>query len=167
MPDERGDRYSLSFAQTGSGRDDVRGAVQLDVLEREARYWFALDLGVDGFVAIRHDEVPLPRGPLVEVRADGLWAEFVCEVPAEHWSFGLEAFALLFDDRDEARTATVGTRVPVGFDLEWDTGRVDGELLLGGTPTRRIDFSGTGDFDHVAGVVSPVEWSRWLDRLAG
>ena len=89
----------------------------------------------------------------------------VCEVPGVHWTFGLEAFALLLDDRDEARTATVGTRLPVGFDLEWDTGRVDGELLLGGALARRIGFTGTGDFDHVTGTVPPIEWPQWLDLV--
>jgi hypothetical protein len=135
------------------------------LLDPRAHYWFALDLGADGFVAIRHNDVPRPRGPLLEVRADGLWAEMVCEVPDEHWTFGLEGFALLLDDRDEARTATVGTRLPVGFDLEWDTGRVDGELLLGGTLARRIEFTGTGDFDHVTGTVPSIEWPQWLDLV--
>jgi hypothetical protein len=161
MPELQGDRYTLSFAQP----DGVRGAVLLELLDPRAHYWFALDLGADGFVAIRHNDVPRPRGPLLEVRADGLWAEMVCEVPDEHWTFGLEAFALLLDDRDEARTATVGTRLPVGFDLDWDTGRVDGELLLGGTLARRIEFTGTGDFDHVTGTVPPIEWPQWLDLV--
>ena len=160
MAAPRVDRYTLSFAQSGG----VRGAVQLDMFEDHAQYWFGLDLGVDGFVAIRHDDVLLPRGPLLEVRADGLWAEMVCEVPDVHWTFGLEAFGLLLDDRNEARTATVGTRVPVGFDLEWDTGRVDGELLLGGSPTRRIEFAGSGDFQH-AGDPAAIDWPEWVDRL--
>ena len=102
--------------------DGVSGAVQLDLFVDHASYWVYLDLRADGFVAIRHDDVALPRGSLLEVRGDGLWAELVCEVPDEHWSFGLEAFGLRLDDRDEARTAEVGDRVPVGFDLEWDTG---------------------------------------------
>jgi hypothetical protein len=161
MPEPHRDRYTLSFAQPSG----LRGAVQLELVEGGAHYWFALDLGTDGFVAIRHDDVPLPRGPLLEVRADGLWAEMVCEVPEEHWTFGLEAFGLLHDDREEARTAEVGTRVPVGFDLEWDTGRVDGQLLLGGALARRIEFTGTGDFDHLTGSLAPVEWPEWLDLV--
>jgi hypothetical protein len=165
MPGHGGERYTLSFAQRGTA--GLRGGVQLDLLEDPARYWFALDLGDDGVVAIRHDEVPPPRGALIEVRADGLWAEFVCEVPGEHWTFGLEAFALLFTDRDEARTATLGTRLPVGFDLEWDAGRVDGELLLGGAYARRLPFTGTGEFERVTGDLQPIEWSQWLDRLLG
>ena len=64
------------------------------------------------------------------MRADGLWAELVCETPGEHWSFGLEAFGLRFDDAAEAPTRDRGERVPVGFDLEWETpDQVVGEML--------------------------------------
>src|SRR5436309_8740814 len=100
------ERYELRFEQPGV----VEGAVRLELLADHAAYWMYLDLGADGFVAIRHDEVALPRGRLLELRGDGLWAELVCEVPDEHWTFGLEAFALRFENRDEARTADVGER---------------------------------------------------------
>ena len=76
------------------------------------------------------------------VRAEGLWAELVCETPDEHWSFGLEAFGVRFDDEAEAATSDRGERVAVGFDLEWETpDRVFGELLLG---RRRIEVDGRG-----------------------
>ena len=52
-------------------------------------------------VAVRDHEVPLPRTGL-EVRADGLWGELVCETPLEHWSIGLEAFGLGYDDPADA-----------------------------------------------------------------
>ncbi len=55
------------------------------------------------------------------VRAEGLWAELLCETPGEHWSFGLEAFGVRFDDEAEAATSDRGERIPVGFDLEWET----------------------------------------------
>ena len=82
----------------------------------------------DGLIVVRDREVPRARGTLLEFRADGLWVEFVCETPDEHWSFGLEAFGLRVDDPAEE----VGDRVPVGFDLEWETpDSVHGELLIG------------------------------------
>ena len=72
------ERYALTFEQP----DGVNGAVRLVVFDDHASYWVALDLGEAGFVAIRHDHVSRPRaGALLEVRADGLWAELVCEVP--------------------------------------------------------------------------------------
>ena len=78
------------------------------------------------------------------IRADGLWAELLCETPGEHWSFGLEAFGVRFADEEEAAASDRGERVAVGFDLEWETpGRVYGELLL---ERRRLEFDGTGTF---------------------
>ena len=159
-------RFALAFAQP----DGVNGAVRLVVFDDHASYWVALDLGEEGFVAIRHDHVSRPRdGALFEVRAEGLWAELVCEVVDVHWTFGLEAFGLRLDDRDEALTADVGERVPVGFDLEWDEGQVLGEILLGRS---RIPFDGTGTFEHVAvdsSVTDGADWADWLEagRLPG
>ena len=51
----------------------------------------------------RRRRVPPPRS-LLEVRADGLWAELVCEIPGEHWGFGLEAFGLRSTNRRCARS---------------------------------------------------------------
>ena len=42
-----------------------------------------------------------PRQGL-EIRADGLWAELMCETPGEHWTFGLEAFGVRLDDARRA-----------------------------------------------------------------
>jgi hypothetical protein len=111
------------------------------------------ELGGDlGAVAVRDDDVPLPRpGAVVAVRADGLWAEFVHEA-VEHWSLGLEAFGLRFDTIAAARTSDVGERVPVGYDLEWDRGRVIGELLLGRT---RVPVDTTGTFTHTVDPPAP------------
>ena len=50
-----------------------------------------------GPVVVRDHEVPLPRQGL-EVRAEGLWCELWCETPLEHWTYGLEAFAVQLDD---------------------------------------------------------------------
>jgi hypothetical protein len=83
-------------------------------------WWWTYLVMPDGpLVAVRDHEVPLPRAGL-EVRADGLWAELVCETPLEHWSIGLEAFGVAFDDRSEAWRSEWGDRVAVGLDLEWE-----------------------------------------------
>lgn len=98
-----------------------------------------------GVVVVHDDDVPPPRGTQLVVRAEGLWAELVCETPDEHWSFGLEAFGVRFDDEHEAATSDRGERIAVGFDLEWETpDHVYGEILLG---RRQIDFDGTGTFE--------------------
>ena len=111
-----------------------------------------------GLVVVRDHEVPLPRrsSPDLEVRAEALWAELVCETPGEHWGIGLEAFGVVLDDPWDALRGELGTRVPVGLDLEWETsrrrtarggvrehqfGRVHGEILVG---PERIPFDATG-----------------------
>jgi hypothetical protein len=56
----------------------------------------------------------------------------------------LEAFGVRFDDEAEAAASDRGERVPVGFDLEWETpDRVVGEILLG---RARYDLDARGTF---------------------
>lgn len=55
-----------------------------------------------------------------EFRAPGLWADHVCETPDEHWSYGLEAFALAIDDPEELLGRGYGQRVPLGWELEFE-----------------------------------------------
>lgn len=70
-------------------------------------------------VVISELEVPLP-GASWEVRASGLWADHICETPLDHWSYGLEAFALAVDDPFELLGRAVGDRVPLGWELEFE-----------------------------------------------
>jgi hypothetical protein len=111
----------------------------------DARATYCAELYVDGSLVLVHDDdVPLPKGALLEIRADGLWAELVCETPDEHWGFGLEAFGLRYDDPAEALVSDRAERVPVGLDLEWETpDRVIGELLVG---RERIPVDARGTF---------------------
>ncbi len=107
-----------------------------------------------GCVVVRDAALPRPPAPSAALRGEGLWLEAVCETPGEHWSFGLEAFGLRVEvtpdelgvlDDDALR----GDRVPVGAELEWETGgRVHGELAVG---ARRIRVDGTGELS-VAGA---------------
>ncbi len=98
-----------------------------------------------GVIVVRDDDVAPPRRTdLLVVRAEGLWAELLCETQDEHWSFGLEAFGVRFDSEAEAATSDRGERVAVGFDLEWETpNRVVGEVLVG---RARHDLDAHGTF---------------------
>lgn len=129
------------------GADGTRGSVELEIPEvGHVRYEVHLagpDLG-DGVIVVRDADVHPPKGRLLEIRADGLWAELVCETPGEHWGFGLEAFGLRYADEAEAATSDVGDRLAVGLDLEWEIPNlVHGELLV---ERDRIPFDGTGTF---------------------
>jgi hypothetical protein len=140
--------WSLRFADDHG----ITGSFSLTLLlgpgvrsgTERATFSARLTLPGTGVVVVHDDDVPPPRGEQLVVRAEGLWAELVCETPGEHWSFGLEAFGVRFDDEQEAALSDRGERVAVGFDLEWETpDRVFGELLLG---RQRIEFDGTGNF---------------------
>ncbi len=64
-------------------------------------------------------ELEIDFGQGWELRASGLWAEQVCERPFDHWSYGLEAFALAIDDPDELIRRGLGHRVPLGWELDF------------------------------------------------
>ena len=164
------DAWEIDFAaEPGLG-----GFVRLALLPNQGVAWWWTSLVTPRLVAVRDHEVPLPRAGL-EVRADGLWGELVCETPLEHWSIGLEAFGIAYDDPADAWGDEWGERLPVGLDLEWEAfpepgaqippagprpgptgvaycqpGRVHGLLLIG---PDRIPFSGTGFRSRASGVL--------------
>jgi len=139
---ERVRSWSLEFSDDGG----ITGLFSLTVPDDTTPATFSARLALPdvGVVVVHDDDVTPPRGEQLVVRAEGLWAELVCETAGEHWSFGLEAFGVRFDDEHEAATSDRGERVAVGFDLEWETpDRVYGEILLG---RRTIEFDGAGSF---------------------
>ena len=70
-------------------------------------------------IVIAADEIPLPAEGW-ELRTSGLWADHNCETPFEHWSYGLEAFALGVDDRRELLERGYGDRTPLGWELDFE-----------------------------------------------
>lgn len=119
-------------------------------------------------LAVIDHDVPLRSSPM-EVRTHGLWADHVCETPLDHWTLGLEAFAVSLDDPEDLTVDARGDLVPLGLDLEWETEgpitaigtmtpgyhlpcRVTGEILLG---TAAIDLDAVGWRDHRWG---PTGW---------
>jgi len=137
--------WSLEFADD----QGIEGSLTLTVEGAAALFHAQVVVPDVGVVVVRDDDVAPPRldqggGDVVVVRAEGLWAELLCETPREHWSIGLEAFGVRFDDEAEAAASDRGERVPLGFDLEWETpDRVVGEILIG---RARHDVDGRGSF---------------------
>jgi hypothetical protein len=132
-------------------------------------WWWSAVVGEDRpYVLVREHEVEPPKGGGLEIRASGLWAEPYCEEPFQHWSLGLEAFAVALDDPVEAYGAERGHPVPLGFDLGWEVSSpepvldgptayhqpcaVHGEVLLG---RDRLAVAGTGSRAHAWG---PPRW---------
>lgn len=130
-------------------------------------YWACVvGPGRPSVMVVDHDVRPPSRAGSLELRASGLWADHHCEVPLDHWSLGLEAFAVSLDDPADAYRGMIGHRVPLGFDLEWETDgevfayppgldryevpcRVHGEVLVG---QERVVLDGFGQRDHSWGV---------------
>jgi hypothetical protein len=125
-----------------------------------AWYWACL-VGEDRpLVTVIEHEAPIPKTGL-EVRADGLWCDHVCETPFEHWTLGLEAFAVALDDPTEVYRSGAGDRTALGIDLEWEVDggvypypgvtryevpcRVHGQVLVG---SETIELDGHGQRDH-------------------
>jgi hypothetical protein len=152
----------------GSNDDaGIAGFVRLELRADEKIAWYWTYLvgvpGVEGVLVVRDHEVLLPTQGL-EIRADGLWAEMVCETPREHWTFGLEAFGVRIDSPEEALRpgGEIGDRTAVGLDIEWEVGAdgppagtVHGDVLVG---RARHPIDGPGWF-YDAGTPDP----GWID----
>lgn len=134
----------------------LAGWLRLDVRRAlgATRFLVALfPVGEDPVVVIDHD-LPVVSGAF-EFRAPGVWTEFCCETPLDHWTIGLEAFGLVVDPGCTITPTTYGERVPVGLDLDLDTVgapegdassfamdiRVHGEVLVA---DRAWDLDATG-----------------------
>lgn len=172
--------YYLDFVDEERG---IGGYLRLGILPNLGTCWYwACIVGPDRpLVTVIDHDVPLPRPGSTEIRHAGLWSTYTVETPLEHVSVGLEAFAVALDDPVETYRDLRGDRVPLGFDLEWETDggtylypgvdryevpcRVHGEVLLG-QETIRID--GLGQRDHSWGGRDwwAISWSwtsGWLD----
>ena len=134
-----------------------------------AWYWaYLVRAGGEPLLAVQHHEVAIPTNRGLEVREEGLWASQHCETPHDHWTIGLEAFAVALDAPEEAYAPELrGDKVALGFDLEWEaiapvydypmgvtryeqSCRVSGDILIGEEPA--IVFDGWGQRDHSWGV---------------
>lgn len=165
--------FSFDFALPDAS---LAGYVRIGLRPAEGRAWFWAALAGEGraLVSVREHEIDLPKPGLLEVRASGLWADFICETPLEHWTVGVEAFGVALDDPTEAYRGERGDRVAIGLDLEWEAAApakepdgasryeqlctVHGEILEGSS---RTDFAGTGWRAHAWGR---RDW--WTDRWA-
>lgn len=126
-------------------------------------YWAYVAQAGAPLLVVRHHEAPVPPTEHLEIRDEGLWSQLVCETPHEHWTVGLEAFAVALDDHRDALGGGPerGERVALGLDLEWEAEspaydypgtsryeqpcRVHGDVLIGADT---FAFEGQGERDH-------------------
>lgn len=142
------------------------GYAQLTLWPNLGRSWFWSALvGPDRQpVYLVETDAPLPRPPTLELRAPGLWAEFIEQIPDEHFTVDLEAFAVALDDPEEVFERGWGDRVPYGLELEWEAvaGRPDsvyGLVLVG---EESFELDGQGRRFHWQGL--PAWWDQeWVN----
>lgn len=143
-----------------------------------SRLWAVLVGDGRPLVSVVDHHLPLPRGPGLDLRGEGLWVDPVCETPLEHWSLGLEAFGVALDDPTEAYRTARGDRTALGFDLEWETSRpavpvaragsyhlpclVHGDVLVG---PEVIAIEGWGGRGHAWG--SGARWDQAWCTITG
>src|SRR4051794_35375426 len=150
----------FDFAAAGPDGKLVGGFVRLGLWPNQGRAWYWAALAGEGrrYLLVRDEDVPLPRPGRTDVRTDGLWSAFECETPFDHWTIGLEAFAVALDDPEEAWGDERGDPIGLGFDLEWEAEaepqpepagdsyrqacRVSGEILTGRDERFLIDGHG-------------------------
>ncbi|HEY1119211.1 MAG TPA: hypothetical protein VGE43_15975 [Acidimicrobiales bacterium] len=167
-----GDGWSETWSfDLASADGDLGGWVAFTRFADHAWYHAMLAGPRRQLLAVLDHHVPFRSNPL-EVRTTGLWADHVCETPLDHWTLGLETFALGVDDPLELHGRQHGDAVALGFDLEWETDgpildareaagasgyemacRVHGEVLVGRDV---IDFDGVGSRAHRWG---PLDWA--------
>lgn len=144
----------------------VAGYVRLALYPNLGIAWYWAALVGDGrrLVMVNDRDLDVPRGRDLEVRGQGIWSAITCETPLDHWSVGLEAFALGLDDPMEALASERGDLVGLAYDLEWEATatatasnnngyrqpcRVSGEILVG---DEQLAFDGPGEREHRWGV---------------
>jgi hypothetical protein len=164
--------WSFDFV---AGDGELGGFVRLALHPARRRAWYWAYLARPGrpVVVVRDHEVEAPRGRELEVRGDGLWAQVICETPFEHWSAGLEAFAVAIDDPARAWGDERGDPVALGLDLEWEMqagagptpapgyvqpATVHGEVLVG---SERLAVDGTGFYTHAWGTPGWTDHRWW------
>ena len=130
-------------------------------------FWSAL-IGPDRRpVVLIETDAPLPRPSILELRAPGLWTEFIEQIPDEHFTVDLEAFAVALDDPEDAFAKGWGDRVPYGLELEWEAELgsrdvVHGQVLVG---EDSFELDGRGRRFHWEGL--PAWWDReWTNGPA-
>ncbi|MHB8665157.1 MAG: hypothetical protein ACYDH6_20955 [Acidimicrobiales bacterium] len=148
------DRWWFEFAGEGGS---YGGYASLEYRRQERVAWWSAAFVGAGWplVAIRAHDVRIPTTG-TEIRTDGLWASITEDTVM------MEAFGAVFEDPYEAWGEERGDIVPFGFDLEWSSGEVHGEVLLGDD---RIEVDGSGSRTPTYGLtpdthvvhVSPVK----------
>lgn len=162
--------WSLAFTDPGGLAARVSTTVDVDA---GAAAVSVIILQPDTGPLVVRDRMAL-RGEGWELRGDGVWVNQCCEVPFEHWTYGLEAFSVALAHPHDAWDGERGDRVPIGWELDWEVdgapfdlgagyvqpGVVHGEVLIGDAS---IAIDGRGLRSHAWGASVGVTSMWWRD----
>jgi hypothetical protein len=126
-----------------SPEHDLGGWTHFTYDQSSRKGWYVTALiGVDRqLVLVVDPKIPIPQlTQYLEFRAEGIWAQHVCETPLEHWTIGLEAFGVTLENVEDAMGNQWGKRTGVGLDLEWE--RIDDPQSVGSGFRQRCSVSG-------------------------
>lgn len=100
---------------------DATGALVIGYRLRSGRpawYWAALARAGHPLLHVIEWGVPRRSDPLL-VKAPGLWAEHVCEVPMQQWTVANETYAVALAEPTDALGRAYGAPSALACDLEW------------------------------------------------
>lgn len=117
-PGQWSEAWDLDFVTAGG---ELAATFTMTLGANRAGYALALVGPQQNLVTLADFDMRLPKAPSLEVRAPGLWTEFMCQVPLEHFTVDVEAFAVELDDPEDVFRGAYGQRVAVGCELEWET----------------------------------------------
>jgi len=117
--------WDLDFV-TASGALAATFSMALNGETGRAGYALSLVGPAQDLVTLSDFDMARPKRPGLEVRAPGLWSEFICQVPLDHFTVDVEAFGVQLDDPQDVFRGAYGKRVAVGCELEWET---DGPVI--------------------------------------
>jgi len=112
--------WDLDFVTT-DGALAATFSMLLNATTGRAGYALSLVGPTQDLVTLADFDMAGPKPPGLEVRAPGLWSEFICQVPFDHFTVDVEAFAVQLDDPEAVFEGAYGVRVAVGCELEWET----------------------------------------------
>jgi len=164
--------WDLDFV-TADGALAATFSMALNGETGRAGYALSLVGPAQDLVTLSDFDMRPPKRPGLEVRAPGLWSEFICQIPLDHFTVDVEAFGVELDDPEDVFRGAYGKRVAVGCELEWETDgpvvevAVPGEIAGYAIPCR---VSGEWLLDDATIEIEGWGWRRhrWgsLDQTA-
>lgn len=134
---------------------------------RQASFQASVAFAVDERppIVLAEEGIPVPVNGW-ELRTSGLWADHNCETALEHWSYGLEAFALAIDEPAELLGRGYGDRTPLGWELDFEATEAVTPIGESSTSLAGSDLEGYAQPGRLHGLVQFADGEVEVDDVA-